>query len=222
MSPIGDALNRGRQPGATIGTASDPLASAAAADELTRMAKTDSELSRQIDAELSGAKVTFDGATSTITPDPDASPASATTSPPSTQPAATRPVNPRQSASTVQAAAQTAVQAAAIERIRLAREEQRDRDAASATKAGAQSTVGRVRERASSAEIPTGSILRLLPFILIALFVILGFDGVMTIFGAFFGIGAGLLFLFLILRLTTRTGRKTTDMPKENPFDQLQ
>jgi zinc transporter ZupT len=60
------------------------------------------------------------------------------------------------------------------------------------------------------------------PFILILIFILLGFSRVMALFGIVFAIGAGLLLLIVLLRLTTHTGRKTGDMPRENPFDQLQ
>lgn len=210
MSPIGDALNRTRRAETTIGTASDGVASEAAADELATMATSDSELSRQIDAQLSGAKATFDGATPAITSDPDAAP---TPSAPATVPG---PAAARGNASQSAAAARTAsqpAQAAAIERIRLAREEQRLRDAA----------VERVRTQhprrgGAQVGVPT-KVLRAAPFILILIFILLGFNRVMALVGIAFTIGAGLLLVVVLLNLTSRTGRKTGDMPRDDRFD---
>lgn len=221
MSPIGDALNRARQAETTIGTASDGVASEDAADELATMANPDSELSRQIDAQLSGAKAMFDGATPAITSDPDEAPTHAA---PATVPvpAAARG-NASQTAATARPASQPApvtratgessAQAAAIERIRLAREEQRLRDAA----------VERVRTQhprrgVAQVGVPT-KVLRAAPFILIAMVMLLRFDRLMVLFGILFAIGAGLLLLVVLLNLTSRTGRKTGDMPRDDRFD---
>lgn len=213
MSPIGDALNRARDAETTIGTPSDQLGSEDTADELATMASTDSELSRQIDAQLSGAKVTFDGVTSTITPEPDAPPAAAPTATPATQPAAVVQADtPRQPAATAQTAA--------IERIRLAREEQRSRDAAAGAQPGTSGRFpARLRTPASSPDSGLGKTVRIAPFVLIAMFILLGFDRMIAMFGVIFGIGAGLLLLVIILRQASRTGRKTTDMPKDDQFD---
>lgn len=63
QSPIGDALRRSR---ADRATGPDELGSAAIADELARMATNDSALAREVEAELTGAKVTFDRARAVI------------------------------------------------------------------------------------------------------------------------------------------------------------
>lgn len=228
MSPIGDALNRMRRAETTIGTMSDGLASMDAADELATMATSDSELSRQIDAQLSGAKATFDGATPAITSDPDAAPtpsAPATVPVPAaargnaSQPAATARTA-SQPAPVTRATGERAAQAAAIERIRLAREEQRMRDATvSGTPSAPMGTIERLENRASWRERDLGKIISVAPFILILIFILVGFNRVMALVGIAFAIGAGLLLVIVLLNLTSRTGRKTGDMPKDDRFD---
>lgn len=194
MSPIGDALKRARQVETTIGTPADRLASSDTADELASMATTDSELSRQIDAQLSGAKVTFEGATPAITSDPEATPA---TPPPPT------------------------AREIAMERTRLARVAQQERDAAGAANASPQpAAFERIRARYRTPVLPggirRGTLLRALPFILIALFVVLGSNRAMTLLGILFGLAGGIVLLIVILNAATRTGRKTTHMPKDD------
>nr|MBA3277082.1 hypothetical protein [Chloroflexia bacterium] len=66
QSPIGDALRRSRESGTS---GAEDLASHDAADELARMATSDSPLARAVEAELAGAKVTFDGDAAVIETD---------------------------------------------------------------------------------------------------------------------------------------------------------
>jgi len=66
QSPIGDALRRSRESGTS---GAEDLASDDAADELARMATSDSPLARAVEAELAGAKVTFDGDAAVIETD---------------------------------------------------------------------------------------------------------------------------------------------------------
>ena len=71
QSPIMDALKRTQTEDVETSTIED---SAAAATELEAMAADETDFSREVEAELAGAKVTFDGNTAVLTSEADAPP----------------------------------------------------------------------------------------------------------------------------------------------------
>lgn len=81
MSLIDDALDRIEERGSSIGSDVEIPSSDDVAAELSKMAENDSELAKDVDARLRGAKVRFDGASPTIETQPGPEPASSTPAP---------------------------------------------------------------------------------------------------------------------------------------------
>ncbi len=202
QSPIGDALRRSRDSGST---GPQDLASDDAASELARMAADDSPLAREVEAELAGAKVTFDGAAAVIQTDrvdvthsADGAPVVAGHAPvvretpavesvaePSTRP---QPVWPTSRVAPV-------------------------------APAGAMDTpVGpNEGQRPALGGLDPATVVRRVPFVLIGCFV-LGFGRSLPGFGGIIGVALVIGLIYVLIKVAAASSRKTTSMPRDESW----
>lgn len=223
MSPIGDALGRPEESGTSIGMDAEVASSDDLASELSKMAENDSELAKEVEARLRGAKVRFDGAAPTIEaqPEPDAEPAVAGAAAASREPIPSLAGAARQAR---QGDWRTASTPASVARGRQtpaanpvhpvtsgkASGQARGQEWAEAfTREEAENAAPAPRRRAYA-----GKVARALPFVLIVLFLVLGFDRTVSIISGAVITGVGVLIVIGLIIATSRVGRKTTSMPR--------
>lgn len=231
MSPIGDALDRIEDSGSSISSDAEVASSDDLASELSKMAENDSDLAKEVEARLRGAKVRFDGTAPMIDAQPDLEPASSTPAPDVPEAGSRRDHG---------AAAHRTVSRAPIPSLadaaRPARQGDRRTARASepanpardvkASPAGPVGT-GPVRDPAPApAETAApasrrrhpyaGKAVRAIPFALIVLFLVLGFDRTVSIISLGIIIGIGALIVTGLVVATSRVGRKTTSMLRDD------
>lgn len=211
QSPIGDALRRSQ---AARDAAPADLESDRFADELARMATIDSALAREVEAELAGARVTFDGASPVIETDQvdithtrDGSPviaekpdstASTSATEPSPQsgsrlPPVTRPQPVRTSSTANPALRQHTVETT--------------------------TPVDPVQsQRPSTGQFDPATLVRWLPFILIGC-VMLAVGRSLPGFGGVIGIALVIGLIYLLVKVAGASSRKTTSMPRDDSWN---
>lgn len=191
-SPIGDALRRSRESGS--GAAND-LASEAVANELAEMAADDSALAREVEAELAGARVTFEGSQPVIGTDRaeisqtetgapvvvehPPLPNEATPAPAQTKPSPTRTAPP----------VRPPVRAAVPEPVP-------------------------VQPLPAPGGFTPATLLRWLPFILVGC-VMLAIGRSLPGFGGVIGFAFVIGLIFLLVKVAAASSRKTTSMPRD-------
>lgn len=183
MSPIGDALDRIEERGSSIGADAEIPSSDDVAAELSKMADNDSELARDVDARLRGAKVRFDGASPTIEAQPE---------PPTSTPS--RPATPVTTVPTRDPVRPVTTHDAFREAVLV------------------ESAAPADRRRHPYA----GKVARAIPFVLIVLFLVVGFDRTVSIISGGIIIGVGVLIVAGLIAATSRVGRKTTSMIRDD------
>lgn len=205
QSPIGDALRRSREASAT---GPDSLGSAELADELARMATSDSALAREVEAELAGAKVTFDGDAAVIETDqvdlthtPEGTPVVATHAP------ATESTS--RSESTVVARPQPVRPAARA--IPAPGDSTMETTATPVTAAAGQ--------RPATGQFDPSTVLRWIPFILIGC-VMLGVGRSLPGFGGVIGFALVIGLVYLLVKVAAASSRKTTSMPRDKAWNE--
>lgn len=194
QSPIGDALRRSRESGST---GPEDLASDDAGGELARMAADDSPLARAVEAELTGAKVVFDGNAAVIETDqaelthtPDGTPVVAPHAPGTPGTAAVEPGQ-----------------------VDLPRPDPVESAGERHTPAGGAET-----QRPSTGGLDPATVARWAPFILIGCFV-LGFGRSLPGFGVVIGFALVIGLVYVLIKVAAATGRKTTSMPRDDRWN---
>jgi hypothetical protein len=199
--------------GATISSEAEVATSDHLASELSKMAENDSDLAKEVDARLRGAKVRFDGTSPTIETQPE----SGTPTPQR----ASSPSDPARPASHERGRTPAGHASVAPARngptahpVRSATADQaRDQD-------WARELAREQAENAAPARRPryahAGKVVRAIPFVLIFMFLVLGFDRTVSLFGALFGLTFGVLVVVALIVATSRVGRKTTSMPRDD------
>jgi hypothetical protein len=199
--------------GATISSDAEVATSDHLASELSRMAENDSDLAKEVEARLRGAKVRFDGTSSTIETPPE----SRTPTPPqaSSLSATPRPAKqedegmPAGHVSVVPARNGTTANPVRSATVGQARDQAWRREFA---REQAENAAPVRRQRHSY----VGKVVRALPFVLIFMFLVLRFDRTVSLFGALFGLTFGVLVVVALIVATSRVGRKTTSMPRDD------
>lgn len=209
MSPIGDALDRIEENGSSISEDADVARSDDLASELSKMAENDSDLAKAVEARLRGAKVRFDGTSPTIEtqsdPELDASTPyipDAVSGGPTQQTGVRKPIPSL---------------ADAVPPVR-----QRDRRTATAPPL-VTTTIDQTPDpppaeitHMTRRRLNAGKIVRAIPFVLIVLFLILGFDRTVSIISVGVILGLGVLIVAGLVAATSRVGRKTTSMFRDD------
>jgi hypothetical protein len=188
QSPIGDALRRERGSLSQASAREDRRQSAETADELAQMATNTSDFAKEVDADLAGAKVTFDHGRTVIeanqaditrTPEKEPSVVVERPAPPKPTPVRSQPVR--------------------------------------AAEARPQADSGHVDIPTSrSAPDPT-RIGRWIPYIIFGC-VFLGFTRSFSGTGLIMAIAIAIFVVFLIMKATKATSRKTTSMPRDTSW----
>ncbi len=197
-SPVGDALDRVEASGSSISADAEVAAGDDLASELSQMTRNDSDLAKEVEARLRGAKVRFDGRAPVIEsqPEPPASVAPAPSPPPAPSPS----------------------QGAATGALRQDQDRLAAEPVAPGRSAPATQPVGSgVNDRSRARPALVDNIIRALPFLLIAIFVVQGFSSTVTIIGGVVMVVIGMLTVIGLLGATSRVGRKTTSMVRDDP-----
>lgn len=228
MSPIGDALDRVDERGSSIGSDVEIPSSDDVAVELSKMAENDSELAKDVDARLRGAKVRFDGAAPTIEAQPDPEPepvvpaagprqdegaaAPRTLAPVPSLPGAVRPARSgdRRMPATSGPARSVATPPASDSVHPVATRDVSGDAPREAVLVETAAPAGRRRHPYA------GKVVRAIPFVLIVLFLVLGFDRPVSIISGGIIIGLGVLIVTGLVFATSRVGRKTTSMVRDD------
>jgi len=213
QSPIGDALRRSTDARATN---PDALGSAEIADELARMAMSDSALAREVEAELAGAKVTFDGDDAMIetdqvdlTHDPEGAPVVAAHAPASAHPQASAPATastqlPQSGSGSATSARPQPVRPAA--RVIPAPGERT-----------MEATATPVDQRPATGHFDPATMARWIPFILIGC-VMLVVGRSLPGFGGLIGFALVIGLIYLLVKVAAASSRKTTTMPRDDSW----
>ncbi len=214
QSPIGDALRRSTEARATN---PDALGSAEIADELARMATSDSALAREVEAELAGAKVTFDGDAAVIETDqadlthtPEGAllvgeHASAAADPQASAPGTASTQFPQSGSGSATLARPQPVRPSA--RVTPARVDRTVETTATPVTAP-------VGQRPSTGHFGPATVMRWIPFILIGC-VLLGVGRSLPGFGGVIGIALVIGLIYLLVKVAAASSRKTTSMPRD-------
>lgn len=213
QSPIGDALRRSREARAT---GPGDLGSAEVADELARMATSDFALAREVEAELAGAKVTFDGDAAVIETDqadlthtPEGAPlvvehASAAADPQASAPATASTQLPQSGSGSATSARPQPVRPAA--RVIPAPGERT-----------MEATATPVDQRPATGHFDPATMARWIPFILIGC-VMLVVGRSLPGFGGLIGFALVIGLIYLLVKVAAASSRKTTTMPRDDSW----
>ncbi len=188
QSPIGDALRRDRGSLSQASAGEERRQSAATADELERMATNTSDFAKEVDAELAGAKVTFDHGRTVIeadqvditqTPENEPSVVVEKPAPPKPTPARAQPVRTAEVRSPPDP--------------------------------------GYLDMQTQGSAPDPARIGRWLPYIIFGC-VFLGFARSFSGSGVVIAIAIAIFVVFLIMKATKATSRKTTSMPRDTSW----
>lgn len=200
QSPIGDALRRSRD---SRTTSPGDVGSAEAADELARMATSDSALAREVEAELAGAKVTFDGDAAVIETDqvelthtPEGEPVVAGHG----QATANREADIPVTESRVPSESSTVAPPQPVH-----------------PPAG-RSAIPTQGQRPSTGRLDPSTIVRWIPFILIGC-AVLGIGRSLPGFGGIIGFALVIGLVYLLVKVAAASSRKTTSMPRDDRWN---
>ncbi len=215
QSPIGDALRRSQ---AARDPAPADLESDRFADELARMATSDSALAREVEAELAGAKVTFDGARPVIETDQvdvthseDGAPVVAEHASSTSMPTVSAPVTEPGRATGSDSV--PVVQTQPILTSSTANPALRQHTVETTTPVGPSPSQG-----PATGQFDPATLVRWIPFILIGC-VMLGFGRSLPGFGGLIGFALVIGLIYLLVKVAAASSRKTTSMPRDDSWN---